>query len=137
MTRPRAAPQMTSSGLWAPTYTRVMATSTTTTQGTTFQRPGRYGVMRPAIAVTNTAWPETKLSPKRLTSPRSSTSGPIDVAGRRRVTTALTARSRTSLATVATSSSRASRNRRKHAATSAAIGPTTSTPSCWNGHSTG
>ena len=54
-----------------------------------------------ASAATRMAWPDTKLSPERLTSPRVLMSGPIDVAGRSRLTTALTSRSDTSLATVA------------------------------------
>ena len=97
---PRAAPQMTSSGLWAPTYTRPIMTSATSTHGTGRHRGGRYGVITVASAATRMACPDTKLSPAVLTSPRTLMSGPIDVPGRSRVTVALTARSTTSLATV-------------------------------------
>ena len=67
---PSAAPQITSSGLCAPTYTRATITRPTSTHGTSRHRAGRYGVITPASAATRMAWPDTKLSPERLTSPR-------------------------------------------------------------------
>src|SRR6185295_10658349 len=101
--RPTPAPHTTSSGLWAPTYTRVTITIATTAHGSTFHRPGRYGVISPAIAATRTAWPDTKLSPVAVTSPRRWTSPPIEVPGRCLLATTLTARSMSNLVSVAIS----------------------------------
>ena len=50
----------------------------------------------PAMAAVITAWPETKLSPCRLTFPRRWTWAPIEVPGRWRLTRAFTTRSRSS-----------------------------------------
>ena len=64
---------------------------------------GRAGRARRAARARSTAPRGRTRSSRRcvLTSPRGAMSGPIDVAGRSRVTIALTTRSRTSLATVA------------------------------------
>jgi hypothetical protein len=59
------------------------------------------------------------------------------VPGRCRDTAAFTARSRPSLSSVASSRAMASRYRRVRVATTARMGPTITTPSCWNGHSSG
>ena len=138
MATPRPAPQMTSSGLWAPTYTRPKITIPAMAHGSSFQRPGRYGETMAASAAASTAWPETKLSPAADTSPRGSMSLPIDVPGRSRCSTRLDHALEHQL-----EHGGRQRGRRQagsdaaRARPTATIGPTTSAPTCWNGQSTG
>ena len=117
-------PPMTSSGVWAPTYIRPKPTRKTSTHGTTFQRPRRYGVTIAARPAMSTRWPDTNACPPVGASPRRLTSVSTE-AGRRRTTRSFTTRSRTSFDTVTTTAASARRHRRRTAATIATTGPTT------------
>jgi hypothetical protein len=70
MTMPIAPPPTTSSGLWAPRYTRAMAFNVAMPTGTHRHRPGSTVHNNAATPQAMMACPETKESPSRGTSPR-------------------------------------------------------------------